>query len=1390
MDATDEEQDIQLQKISADLIVDFDRSLTPFLRKQDGSGGTRLRSRVRAREANRLVNSLLEPFQELPQLLDPHLAKFVPVLSDAYLEHLQLRRGRRARTLAMRDDLLMPLPAAICRLIYTFCKIRGEKVILRFLNVETKYLELVLSAIQDAEKYQPLPEDGTVESSAIKDSGVVPWTWQERYVSLLWLSHLLLAPFDLSTISSVDVEDVEVPNIEGLEWPSNLPGLVYQVVPLAIKYLSSPGKERDGAKALLIRIAMRKDMQEFGMLKALIRWALTSLRPRKDARVEIPYHYIGVLSFLAGVLRSSIDTSDMDAHLDSIFYTVHVISPDSEDAVHKIISSSALARKAIIKVIRSVAALILRHRQDDSGTEIIEYTISYLLESLADNDTPVRLAASKALSIIALKLDPQMASEVIQAVLESLVKNVLYKASAIHPSGPPTRDMTNVDPLEWHGLMLTLSHLLYRRSPPAENLAEIVSALLTGLAFERRGMGGGSIGTNVRDASCFGMWAMARRYTTAELLVVETPTFTYWPQDQDGSKCNDESHNATPSVLQVLASELTVAASLDSAGNIRRGASAALQELIGRHPDTVTQGIAVVQTVDYHTVALRSRAIKEVALHAAGLDSSYGEALLDGLLGWRGIGDLDAGARRVAGETFGMLTLKLVQMAPESEGLDRVTKSVDLILGRLATLQQRQVEERHGLVVCLTSVIDNLVPELWRRRGSGETRDFGLLMERLVAEIADTVEACRTTQFRRPELIAEAASRLIVSSLPVLQIALIIGNSQENATADSSENGMIPNPNSDNTTKALDLEDGATQLASSHAERFEKTLKFTDAIIQAQNQRWTSRRIYEISRQAVDEWLSRLEPEVVEQTSQAALVILAFSPLKERVSIIKSWADAIRYRPTSSRTGSGVGCFHALAEARRVFTTADTMEGGGKISDATLVRWHADKDIYTRVSVLKSLASSDVLAKEPLTFLDLLAEGLDDYTTTARGDIGSLVRLESLKAIKTLWRHIGSSTGKDGSVGGQPECLCEVVNRIYLRVLRLSAEKLDRVRVEAQRVLALSLRDKPREHYTRITFSSKVYFEFLLNLRWKEYLEPNIAEAAKTSTSSSMPASTSSNAADSAEGEWMCQLLSGFVTSADTGNEDLVMCSRAALVEFCDESAENLNRVATALVRNLRACTAAATPSVSATAKKANTATKHDRILIPTLEVIAFLLRIGMLGRSTEVDFRSLCTFTQKAAYKSGSIRKIEACVKVYGGVGALLHKNYGPSTSNSAAAAAFSLPKTLDDDDDDDDVRMWGTEEGRQENGEQEKEGDDKTRKPQAVVESKKRLGVLLFHPWPRVRSLVVDELWGVLGGGNNGDGDGAGDDSAASNKLLGTDWGRAGKEDVRAVVRELGLE
>ncbi|XXG99127.1 DNA-directed RNA polymerases II 24 kDa polypeptide (RNA polymerase II subunit 5) [Hypoxylon texense] len=1216
MDAPDQDQDVVLQKFSVDLVADFDRSLVPFLKKPNGQ----LRRRV------------LEPFQELPQLLDPHLPKWLPVLAEAYLGCLQDRR--RSRSLSMRSQLLLPLSNAICKILYTFCKIRGEKVIVRFLNVETRYLELLLLALEESERM--------LDSAA-------SWTWHERYIVLLWLSQLFFAPFDLSTISSGDADDLDRYVVPGFEWPPQVPGITLRVIPPATKYLASPGKERDGAKALLVRVAMRRDMQELGILDSLVHWALWTLKPLKDMPVESPYYYIGTLSFLAGILRASADTSIMDPHLSTIFHATQAIAGEI-NPVFDVINGSALARKMLIKVTRSVVTLILR-KQDQSiaDTEMVETAIGYLLERLADNDTPVRLAASKALSIVTLKLEPDMASQVIEAVLESLNRNVLWVKSKPNPSALPVRDLAAVDPLEWHGLMLTLSHLLYRRSPPPNNLSDIIHSLLLGLSFEKRSPSGGSIGSNVRDASCFGIWALARRYSTSELLQVRTKSVLV-----------ARGHDLSTSIVQVIATELVVTASLDPAGNIRRGASAALQELIGRHPDTVEKGIDVVQTVDYHAVARRSRAIHEVALQTTRLSPHYGRALLEATLGWRGIGDMDAGARRVAATSFGSLTAEMID-GEVSDPSERFGNSFELLLSRLGALQVRQVEERHGLLLSLAAILD-LISSLLK---VGHVEFLQKVpLTRVITTVTEILRDSNTTKYRKPELIAEAAGGLVVSVTPALLASTIEEDLQESGTSFLHPGPVIVSESNSGALRSI--ADSVDTLQNGCPKPVDDLL--------------------ETLQDALNGWLNRNEGEVIGASSKAALTLLVFCGKERRKRIIEEWSNKVRH-PQTPRTKHGDGFFHVLARAYQLQPNKQGSSEDILVGKVLKERWMQDKDVETRVAILQSLVDRLILKENVTDFLDIISDGLDDYTTNARGDIGSHVRLEAIRSTKTLWDAKGDDE--------------HVVSTLFPRILRLAAEKLDRVRTEAQSALALLLQPSCVEPFCDLSFSSKEYFDFLLHIFDTTKLDQSVSKVWAVGMD-----------------DCVSSLLAGLVTSADTGNEDLVIASRAALAGFCEESSDNLEQIYTTLLRNLRQYQG------------------QDRITVPTLEIIAYLFHVGLLQRCAEINLRQVCLLAQKAAYKTGNVRKLEACVKVYGAVAAV-------NVDDRASPEATS-------------------------------------KRREGILEARRRLGALMMHPWPRVRSLVVDELWSLM----------ADDASAKQAKLVAVDWGIAEKPRIKQIVRELGLE
>lgn len=590
---------------------------------------------------------------------------------------------------------MIPLPRAVCQILYVFCKVRGQKVIVRFLNNEPRFLEPMLDAL---------------ETWAHQGSSMGKWSsqmlWQERFIILWWLSHLMLAPFDLTSMSS---------NISGralgdfctpIVLPTGAPPIARRLVHVSTFYLGFASKEKEAAGMLLTRLTLKPDMQSIDLHRTVVESVLSSLNGSDAINSLISTHAaIGLLSFLTRFLTSS-ERHVAQPLLLPIYRLVQRVKSELVP-LHIEIMSSALARKLLIKISRTIAVGITKigYKITDIDPQFpddaLEELIGHLIDALEDKDTSVRTAASKALSLVVMESNRDVAGQIVGNLIENLViDSKLSEGSQTgrvidrvedHDAGgdidwvsPVTLkpDLRAVNAVHWHGLVLTLSQLLFRKAIPLPELFMLIERLLPALQFEQRSPLGASVGTNVRDAACFGLWSLARRYTTTELsqAVFPNPGFEH------------------ESTLQPLANDLLIAALMDPAGNIRRGASAALQEMIGRHPDRIKHGINLVQIVDYHAVALRSSAMSEVAVRASEVDETYWDAILDGLLGWRGIKSSDAQTRRQAADTIGRLTFI---------GSRQRRQATTLIVVRhqLGRTPLHETDERHGLLLTLASVL-------------------------------------------------------------------------------------------------------------------------------------------------------------------------------------------------------------------------------------------------------------------------------------------------------------------------------------------------------------------------------------------------------------------------------------------------------------------------------------------------------------------------------------------------------------------------------------------------------------------------------------------------------------------------------------------------------------
>ncbi|KAL1855438.1 hypothetical protein Plec18170_004158 [Paecilomyces lecythidis] len=963
MDAPDD-RDIKLQRASGDLLKEFEVKLPSLLwksRKQDGQLSRVPHRWAQATKTERLI-SLLEPFQEWPQLLDPHLQKFLPPLIDAFLAYLVRHRAQYSERIARSTQQLgtfFPLPRAICKILYIFCKVRGVKVISRFLNNEPKYLEVMLRAFIE---WDAVVGDDPMETST--KGGIQPLIWEERYVMLTWLSHLLLCPFDLASVSS---DDIPIPhdNLAVLgQLSPNMPRISVSVLSLSLKYVVASSKEREAATAVMARLALRPDMQRLQLLRQLTDWAFSLVVPKPGNEAPSVYTCIGALSFLARLVASG-QVEDLAPLVIPIFDQTLRIAQEESD-VFESIRSSALARKMIIKILRTVTVLVLSLDEraqwqfaEDKVSSILEDAIDYFLRALADKDTPIRFAASKALSVITLKLEPDMATEVIEAVIGSLEEDILYEkenGALIAPfeahgldSKKLKRNLSAVDAQRWQGLVLTLSHLLFRRAPPTRQLPEVLQSLVSGLDFEQRSSTGSSVGTGVRDASCFGIWALSRKYSTAELLALDTSGIKV-PTDQ-----------AESNVIQMLAVELICAACIDPSGNIRRGASAALQELIGRHPNTIHEGIPLVQVVDYHAVARRSRAMIDVSKGAAALDKLYWSPLVYSLMHWRGIGSPDVESRRIAATAIGELSL---------QGFYETIQAVLIRLRkRLSTLPRKDIETRHGCLLSIAATINAFIIYTesehatdGKVQASDVAREVSSLWEIFDSSYGPSKEDL-TLQASRPELSAEASSRLI--------------SSLSRSTFSDKGGYDCPRPPDALLEKALDV----LLLC-----------------------------------------IFRGEDVAIEASSEAASALFALLPLEKQEETVQGWFANI-HACWKSATGRG-----QIAALGAVFQRLPVGSNGRKIIVEELLRCTSEEElIEKRVSAVKCL-SVGVLPEIDITdqIVEHFVRFLNDYTTDRRGDVGSFIRVEAIQAADIIFERLPGHEIRPAYVERLVGCLCRL----------------------------------------------------------------------------------------------------------------------------------------------------------------------------------------------------------------------------------------------------------------------------------------------------------------------------------------------------------------------------
>ncbi|KAI0761942.1 TBCD protein [Trametes elegans] len=566
--------------------------------------------------------------------------------------------------------------------LYNFVKFRGYKTITRFFPHEIADLGVVLDYID-------------APNSPVKD----PAQWPLRYAVFLWLSLVCMIPFDLDQFDEVGHAGETASRIESV----------------GKAFLGKAGVDREGAAILLSRLYMRKDTSV--RLPAFVTYATSATEGSSD-----PILAMGILRVLCEV--SKLGSAEQVQALKDVLLHLTRSLEDNPSLMNNTIIRKLRTKLIARVIIRALPAKTRRLRakgralvygadnqfsaseeEDIDVPDEVETVLEELFKALRDKDTIVRYSAAKGVARICERLPTDFAEQVLDQVLQLFSIHSIAVASIY--------DMPSIAESTWHGACLACAEMARRGLIPDERLAELIGWLSKALYFDIR-KGAHSIGSNVRDAASYVLWSLARAQSVEAL---------------------------KPHAID-LARHLVTVSLFDREIHIRRAASAAFQEYVGR-TGLFPHGIDVLRKTDFYAIGIRRNAFLVAAPEVAEYEE-YRPFLIDHLLSVT-LRHWDPSMRQIGAQSLrAICELNLIQLGPEVAA--RVAK----------LLEVPDSGDVHGALLALTELAEAFRNASHSERFEGERRKVFAFLSAV---------PLTTIQSPRQELIAEAACRFIAAAI-------------------------------------------------------------------------------------------------------------------------------------------------------------------------------------------------------------------------------------------------------------------------------------------------------------------------------------------------------------------------------------------------------------------------------------------------------------------------------------------------------------------------------------------------------------------------------------------------------------------------------------------------
>lgn len=638
------------------------------------------------------LDAVLKPFddyQESPQLLDPYLYDIVQKCSIVYFENLKKENNKE-------NEFARTWP---CKIIYTLAKVRGPKIIAKCFPSDVSYLLEITTRLS------------TVIS---KEAFSVARCWQEDYFLLLWLSVLVLAPFPLKTFGE------------------NTLDTIYEI---ALNFLKLPGKERDASAILLARLLSRTDVKDLNTptLKSFQELILDihkktstgSSNSRQLDKRDV-FLKLGVLATISNTckLLSSMEVYNIFCSDNEYNIITNGLLTDKPPAE---LVGGYLYDKLVVKCLSKVSIHLVSLLDDplfeniDNVSELLEIIFDRLFDTLGNSNTIVRYSCAKAIASITVKLPADFQDDILQNVFSIFPVN-----KTTGEFNFPTKSDAAYDAIPmnlWHGHFLLIAELLRRNvailsfgedhydgETVKMTLSNFLSMILFASRFEQEKLTY-TVGMIIRDATCYICWSLFR----------STPLLIQMNKYLESSSYN----TVTSTFIQQLANILINMSCFDKEINIRRAASAAIQEGIGRLNNLssknftkenqgkdpaglILHGMEIVQILDFFNLSNLERSYLEIApkLYHLG-QKEYSTSILEFLLSDFGIGHISIHIRKLSAKSIA----QIINLEQEDNARDALVEMIiqdRLINKRIPKLSKySQRSEFHGVYYTIAEILGN-----------------------------------------------------------------------------------------------------------------------------------------------------------------------------------------------------------------------------------------------------------------------------------------------------------------------------------------------------------------------------------------------------------------------------------------------------------------------------------------------------------------------------------------------------------------------------------------------------------------------------------------------------------------------------------------------------------